>query len=296
MSSILTNPASLTALQMLRATQISLNDSQREISTGLKISEASDNGSTWSIAATMGSDKGVMGVLKDSLNESASILGVAAAAVNSAIKAMNGIKDAAAQAQTPGADVNKIGSSLTQFGQQLSSIVASATFLGVNLLDGSTSAAGKVSFATSYTDNGGNSASVIGTIDLDTAPLVNGGAGMLEAAQATGAGAPTDFTNLSAADVSPVTAADTLSNADLVIARLTDYAAQIGAVQSRVSMQITFIQTMHDALTAGISSLVDADMNDASTRLQALQTRQQLGVQSVSIANQNAQLIMKLFQ
>jgi len=64
--------------------------------------------------------------------------------------------------------------------------------------------------------------------------------------------------------------------------------------QSRA--QKTFIKTLNDALTGGVSSLVDADMNEASTRLQALQTQQQLGVQSISIANQNAQMILKLFQ
>ena len=77
---------------------------------------------------------------------------------------------------------------------------------------------------------------------------------------------------------------------------LTDYASNIGATQMRVKQQNDFIKTMKDALTNGVSSLVDADMNEASTRLQALQTQQQLGVQSLAIANQNAQMILKLFQ
>lgn len=51
-----------------------------------------------------------------------------------------------------------------------------------------------------------------------------------------------------------------------------------------------------DALTNGVSSLINADLNEASSRLQALQTQQQLGVQSLSIANQNSQMILKLFQ
>lgn len=296
MSSILTNPSSLLALQMLRSTQMSLGDAQREISTGLKVSAASDNASTWAIATTMGSDQGVTSVLHDSLSESVSILAVASDAVTSAISVMDSIKNAVVQAQTPGADLDKIGSYLTQLGQQLSSIVASASLMGLNLLDGSTAAAGKVSFITSYKNNGGAAPSQTGTIDLPTTALVSAGAGLLESAQAIGAVTATDFTNLNAANIGSAVAADTLSNADLVIAKLADYASQIGAVQSRVSLQITFVQSLHDALKTGISSLVDADMNEVSTRLQALQTRQQLGVQSVSIANQNSQLIMKLFQ
>lgn len=281
---------------MLRSTQMSLGDAQREISTGLKVSAASDNASTWAIATTMGSDQGVTSVLHDSLGESVSILAVASGAVTSAISVMDSIKDAVVQAQTPGADLDKIGSYLTQLGQQLSSIVASASLMGLNLLDGSTAAAGKVSFITSYKNNGGAAPSQTGTIDLSTTALVSAGAGLLESAQAIGAVTATDFTNLNATNIGSAVVADTLSNADLVIAKLADYASQIGAVQSRVSLQITFVQSLHDALKTGISSLVDADMNEVSTRLQALQTRQQLGVQSVSIANQNSQLIMKLFQ
>ena len=87
-----------------------------------------------------------------------------------------------------------------------------------------------------------------------------------------------------------------MSNADKAIADLTSYGSTLGATQSYVDSQKTFIKTLNDALTGGVSSLVDADMNEASTRLQALQTQQQLGVQSISIANQNAQMILKLFQ
>jgi flagellin len=309
MSSINTNPSAITALQSLRATQNSLGVTQKQISTGLKISAASDNASTWSIAETMKSDQGVLSTVSDSLNFAGSTLNVAAAAVNSAITVMNSIKNAVAQAQTPGADLAKIGTSLAQLGQQLSSIVSSANMTGINLLDGSTTTtvgnavAGPlgVNFTAAYKDNAGASASAIGFISLATTDLVKGGAGILEVAQAGGATGPTNFTNLSSADVTGLTptgtkAGDTLSNADKVIAQLTDYASQIGAVQARVSAQSTFVSALKDALTTGVSSLVDADMNEASTRLQALQTQQQLGVQSLSISNQNTQMILKLFQ
>ena len=77
---------------------------------------------------------------------------------------------------------------------------------------------------------------------------------------------------------------------------VTSYSALIGATQDRM----TAASTLNSALTTnyahGVSPLVDADMNVASTRLQALQTQQQLGIQSLSIANQNSQLILKLFQ
>ena len=76
---------------------------------------------------------------------------------------------------------------------------------------------------------------------------------------------------------------------------MTKGAATLGAASTTITNQISFVSSLSDAITSGVGSLVDADMNVASTRLQALQTQQQLGIQSLSIANQNSQLILKLF-
>lgn len=303
MSSILTNSSAITALQSLRSTQSSLATTQKEISTGLKIASAADNASTWGIAQTMKSDQGVLSTISDSLNVSSSVLNIAATAITNTISVINNIKSQVAQAAQPGADLSKIGTTLEGLSSQLSSIVASANFNGLNLLDGSASA---FNFIASYSDGKGTTASALNTIDLTataliggggTSPAVAAGSGILEAEQATGASAATDFTALDATSVADATViADTLSNADKAIADLTQYSAQIGAVQTSVSGQATFMKTLNEALTNGVSSLVDADMNEASTRLQALQTQQQLGVQSLSIANQNSQMILKLFQ
>ena len=73
-------------------------------------------------------------------------------------------------------------------------------------------------------------------------------------------------------------------------------AEQLGAASSQIDLQTTYISSLSNSLTSGVGSLVDADMNEASTRLSALQTQQQLGVQALSVANQNSQLILKLFQ
>lgn len=78
--------------------------------------------------------------------------------------------------------------------------------------------------------------------------------------------------------------------------RLTTASGIVGALQTRISNQEAFNTSLSDALTSGVGSLLDADMNVASTRLQALQTQQQLGLQALSMANNNSQLILKLFQ
>ena len=86
-----------------------------------------------------------------------------------------------------------------------------------------------------------------------------------------------------------------MTDVNNALGAVTAYASALGSTQSRVTSQSTFLGNLSNALTTGVGSLIDANMNQASTRLQALQTQQQLGIQSLSIANQNTQLILKLF-
>lgn len=95
---------------------------------------------------------------------------------------------------------------------------------------------------------------------------------------------------------SSLTASSALTAVEAAQAAVTDYAATIGATQDRATSASNLNSSLTTNYASGVSALIDADMNVASTRLQALQTQQQLGVQSLSIANQNSQLILKLFQ
>ncbi len=83
---------------------------------------------------------------------------------------------------------------------------------------------------------------------------------------------------------------------DKSISEMTSSASTLGATKQRVTLQQSFVSALMDAVDRGISTLVDADMTEESTRLQALQVQQQLGIQSLSIANQNSQNIMALFK
>ena len=105
-----------------------------------------------------------------------------------------------------------------------------------------------------------------------------------------------DISSLTDSAADQATLTSYVTQVDKAITALTSAASQIGSAQTRVTAQSTFVSSLSDSLTSGVGSLVDADMNQASTRLQALQTQQQLGIQSLSIANQNSQLILKLFQ
>ena len=74
------------------------------------------------------------------------------------------------------------------------------------------------------------------------------------------------------------------------------WSSRLGSAQMRIAMQESFVATVANSIDKGIGRLVDADMNEASTRLKVIQTQQQLAVQSLSIANTNAENVTQLFR
>lgn len=316
MSSINTNVAAMTALQSLTQTQKMLTETQNHISTGLRVAEASDNAAYWSIATTMKSDKTSLSTVQDALGLGASMVDVSYTATNSAIDVVNQIKSKLVAAREPGIDKAKVQTEITQLQKQLTSIAGSASFSGQNWLSVDSSAAGfnaTKSVVSSFTRSG--SAVSVQTIDIDTSSMdlfdanaaaTNAGAGILDGNR-TAAGIIDNTAttwSVSNLDISALTdsAADVtklnsyISGADSAIKEMTDAASSLGAVKSRIGIQQTFVKGLMDAIDRGVSALVDADMNQESTKLQALQVQQQLGVQALSIANSSNSAILKLFQ
>lgn len=91
-------------------------------------------------------------------------------------------------------------------------------------------------------------------------------------------------------------AAGALTAIDGIIDSVIDAQAVFGTAEARVEIQNNFISTLTDSFKSGIGALIDADLEEASARLQALQVQQQLGVQALSIANQAPQTILSLFR
>ena len=87
-----------------------------------------------------------------------------------------------------------------------------------------------------------------------------------------------------------------ISGVDDAVTELTTAATDLGSAKSRIDMQQDFVSGLMDAISTGIGQLVDADLNEESTKLQALQTQQQLGIQALSIANSNSSNILSLFR
>eukprot|EP01037_Dinobryon_pediforme_P007301 gene7301-7372_t len=299
MSSLLTNVSALTALQSLSMTQKALQTTQSQISTGLKVSSAADNAAVWSTAQTMQSDNGALGAVSSALAYSGSMLDTFTSALQQSITVTNNIKNDLVSAQQPGADLTKIQTDIAAQQSELTSIAKSATFNGTNWLANDTTTNGTTaSLVASY------SGGAVGFLTVNTAAtnLVDTNATTAGSASDTGiltkkgaAATGVSVTTLDVTSLGGSTLANMLTDVNTALAGLDTAAATIGSARSNVTTQSTFISSLQNSLTAGVGSMVDADMNAASTRLQALQTQQSLGVQSLSIANQNTSMIMKLF-
>ena len=315
MSSLLTNTSAMTALQNLANTQKDLMKTQSQISSGLAVANASDNAAYWSIATSMRSDTSALGAVSNALNLGASVLNTATSAMNSVETILKQMKADIVTAQTSGTNATQVQSDITAQQQSLISIMSSASFNGVNLLDGSTTSTNIVN---SFSRSADGTTST-GVLTVTTGNIALGGAGSaggllgasLNLTNSTGA---TDnssgtsgayaadsllgfsLTTASSTGTAGSTDLNVLAKAiDAAITSVTAGAAQLGQYSTTVNNQLAFTSSISDAITSGVGSLVDADMNVASTRLQALQTQQQLGIQALSMANQNSQLILKLF-
>jgi flagellin len=204
-------------------------------------------------------------------------------------------------------DKSKIQSEITTLQAQLISNAGAASFSGENWLSVDSSAVGysaTKSIVASFTRSAAGTVSVT-TIDINTATTK-----LFDAAAAASGILDTDFTTTGAGAVTvsvstlSITAAsvdnddldDMITNVDTALKSMTTAASDLGAAKKRVGLQQDFVSSLMDAIERGVGQLVDADMNEESTRLQALQVQQQLGIQALSIANQNSQSILSLFR
>ncbi|QKV19635.1 flagellin [Oricola thermophila] len=310
MSSIMTNTAAMTALQSLRMTNASMAETQNRISTGYRVSEAADNAAYWSIATTMRSDNKVLGTVQDALGLGAGLVDTAYTAMNTVIDYVDEIKAKVAAATQSGLDKNKIQSEIAQLIEGFTSTATSASYAGSNWLVTETGGPTTQEIVSAFTrdSSGGISLSTISITLANYALIDNTTAagtsqvGLLEnvtfsytPATATSSTSVTGW-DLTALDVTTADLEEALAGVDYILTQLTDKASNLGAIKSRIDLQKEFVDNLMDAMDRGIGHLVDADMEEESTRLQALQVQQQLGIQALSIANSNAQNLLSLFR
>jgi len=312
MASINTNVAAMTALRSLTSTNNALTQTQDRISTGLRVATAADNAAYWSIATTMRSDLSSLSTVQDALGLGAATVDVAYTAIDEAKSIVTKIKDKLVAAAQPGLDRKKIQTEISELQAQLKGISDAASLQGLNWLSVDSSAAGYNATRQVVSSISRASGTVsVQTISIDTSSMVlfdsNAAAsGILDSTRnaTTGAVDAAGTFAIATLNISALTdsTADLavldgyIKGADLAITEMAAGATTLGAASARIDIQKSFVDSLMDAIEGGVSQLVDADMNEESTRLQALQVKQQLGIQALSIANSSSQSILSLFR
>lgn len=271
-----TNNGAMVALQTLNQTNRDLGKTQNAISTGLKVATAKDNGAIWAIANKMRSDVSAYDRVTESADKASSQVDTAIAAGESVMDLLNQMKGKALAASQVGLSASAqsaFDADFTQLRDQITSIIANASFDGQNMTNGSAA----VNAATALGDSSGGNIITVSGANIGLGGTIN--------------------TVTATSDVSTAAAATT--SLGLVNASITNLGTQLatwGSGAKRIESHKQFVSKLQDALTSGVGSMVDADLAKESAKLQALQTKQQLGVQALSIANGAAQTALSLFR
>ncbi len=272
--SVNTNAGAFAALQNLNKTTNELGTVQNRINTGLKVASAKDDAATFAIAQTLRGDVAGLNAVKSSLDRSQSTIDVAIAAGEAVSDLLIELKEKAVAAKDAGLDTASRNSLNNDFGQlrdQITSIVSNAEFNGTNVVE-----SGGDAIVAITNDTGSN------TITVGAQDLSLGG---------------DNVTITSSQGIATAAAASTaVANIESSISNVNTSLSELGSGASRLDLQRTFVNQLSDALEVGIGNLVDADLASESANLQALQVRQQLGLQALSIANQAPSTVLGLFR
>ena len=274
MQSINTNTGAMIALQNLNSTSTQLQNVQNIISTGLKVSSAKDDGATYAIAQSQRATVSSLDAVKDSLNRSSSVVDVALSAGDSVTDMLTQMKEKALAASDTSLDSTSRTAYATDFASlrdQITTTLQNASFNGINILDGANPTISALANAS------GSSVITVQGQDMSL-----GG----------------NIVKITSTDTfgSASSASALLTTIDTSINNVSSALAQLGTSSKALDNHLTFVGKLQDSLNAGIGNLVDADMASESAKLQALQTKQQLGVQALSIANQSTSTVLSLFR
>ncbi|MBZ8117528.1 flagellin [Roseovarius sp. LXJ103] len=310
MSSILTNNSAMVALQTLKSVNSNLAKTQDMISTGLQVGSAKDNSAIWAISKVMESDLQGFQAVSQSLSLGESTVAVARMASEKVTDDLKLIKEEIVAAQDGTVDRATLQERIDSLVAQIQSNVDSAQVNGVNLVNGSATAVADVNGTNIDLNGSGGTADaedvgiqVISALDRSgtgvTASKINVVAIDLTSASLEGADGQTTPANIALEDIDVTTtegATRALNAIEGMIDTASTAAATFGSVESRMESQSEYVSQLSDAIKSGIGNLVDANMEETSARLQALQVQQQLATQSLSIANQAPQAILSLFR
>jgi flagellin len=274
LNSVNTNSDASLALQELNTTNAQISSVQTELSTGYAISSPTDNGAVWAIAQGQRAQVSALSSVSESLQRGQSAVDVALSAGESISDLLNQIKSNVLSASDASQNTTSRQQLNSQFKSDLAQIttyINNASFNGVNLLQ---SGAANYTALANVTDT-----SVI-TVQAQNLALGN---------SIIPISATASYATASQAQA-------LLAQVDTAITNVNTALGALGTGSNALSGQLTFVNNLSGTLNTGIGNLVDADMASASAQLQALQTKQQLGVQALSIANSESSNLLTLFR
>ncbi len=272
--SVNTNTGALIALQNLTATESSLAKAQNQVSTGLAVANPGDNGAIWAIAQNQRASSSALNSVKQSLQRVQSTVDVATSAGSSISDLLNQLKTKVLSATDTSLDTtsrNALNVDFTQLVSQIKNVITNASFNGSNLLNGS------LTNLQALASSDGTQHLTVGAQNLSL-----GGAIITFAATAS---------------ITTSTLASTvLTSVNSSIANVNNALASLGSASNSLSSQLSFVGTLQDTIDQGVGNLVDANLAKESAQLQALQTKQSLGIQALSIANSSTSSLLSLFR
>jgi len=275
-NSVNTNVGAMTALQNLNATNTELSNTQTRINTGLRVASAKDNGAIWAIAQNQRATSQSLNAVKDSLQRGQSTVDVAISAGETVSDLLLQMKEKALAASDVTLDTNSrvaLNNDFVSLRDQVSKVVNNAEFNGANMLKG----VSPTNIAALANADG------TATITVVAQPMDLGTGALAGIASTDSIGTQTLAFNM-------------IASLNQSIINVSTALSSLGTGSKSLASHLTFISKLQDTVDAGIGNLVDADLAKESAKLQALQTKQQLGMQALSIANQAPQALMSLFR
>ncbi|ANL70776.1 flagellin C 4 [Rhizobium phaseoli] len=314
----ITSAAAVNALSVLRSINKEASQTQQQVSSGYRIETAADDASYWSVATVMRSDSTNLGTVGDALGLGAAKVDATYTAMTSAIDLVTQIRAKLVAAREPGTDKDKINAEISEYKDQLKTVVESTSFAGENWLLNSDKAAPptwsvisgfvrastgeyqaqSIDFPSSQTIliDKNNASGGLFTKAVDAQAINNSGTGprnyyLLDAdspATGTEVAIGKNTTDAQLADMLDVT--------DSLLSSLTTTSASIGVMKARIDDQIDYTADLSDSIDKSVGALVDTDMDEASIRQKAIETQKQMAVEAISILNTAASKILILLE
>jgi len=294
MSSILTNSSAMNALATLKDVNRGLNDTQSRVSTGLKVASGKDNAAYFAVSETMKGDSGMFKAINEGMTATKNSVATARLGAETVTDIAQQMVERIAFAQSDGVNKQDVQNELDALAKNMLSAIEQATFNGDNLVDGSnfdrTDPANPVA----------NSISVVNGVTRQSDGTFGTTSFSFEAVDLKAIQSALDAIDVTTPeDADPATAdsmSDRLALAEAQLSAAVTASTSLGITENALEGQMEFIDSLTDTLDSGVSSMVDADMEEEAARLQAYQVQQQLATQSLSIANQAPQNILSLFR